>query len=282
MEGQKSKEMQQGTGIKQGCPLSPYLFIIVMTVLMHDVKSNIELKRNLIENRIPAAEFDEILYADDTILISTNPATINKYIKEIQLEGKKIGLELNYKKCEVITMGTHIANIKFYDGYPMQNKYSAKYLGAMVNDQGNPNEELKYRMADTMATWKKLDIFWREADLPIIFKLRVYDAVVKTKLLYGLESAQLNKTNIAKLDVFQLKGLRKILKMKTTYVERENSNELIYKLAWEKSIIPGKEGKNIVPLSQVYRSLKIKKLIKVIRADDKDIIKKSYTRPRNF
>ena len=88
MEGQKSKEMQQGTGIKQGCPLSPYLFIIVMTVLMHDVKSNIELKRNLIENRIPAAEFDEILYADDTILISTNPATINKYIKEIQLEGK--------------------------------------------------------------------------------------------------------------------------------------------------------------------------------------------------
>ena len=36
----------------------------------------------------------------------------------------------------------------------MQNKYSATYLGAMVNDQGNPNEELKHRMADTMATWK--------------------------------------------------------------------------------------------------------------------------------
>ena len=46
------------------------------------------LKRKLIENRIPAADFDEILYADDTILISTNPATINKYIEEIQLEGK--------------------------------------------------------------------------------------------------------------------------------------------------------------------------------------------------
>ena len=151
--------MKQGTGIKQGCPLSPYLFIIVMTALMHDVKSNIELSRNLIQNRIPSADFDDILYADDTILVSTNPATINRYIKEIQLEGLTIGLKLNYNKCEVITMGTHIANIKFYDGHPMQNKYSAKYLGAMVNDQGNPNWELKHRMADTMATWKQLDIF---------------------------------------------------------------------------------------------------------------------------
>ena len=57
---------------------------------------------------------------------------------------------------------------------------------------------------------------------------------------------------------FQLKGLRNILKIKTTYVERENSNELVYKLAWEKSKIPGKEGKSIVPLSQIYRSQKIK------------------------
>ena len=121
---------------------------------MHDVKTNIELSTNLIQNRIPSAEFDEILYADDTILISTNSATINNYIKEIQLEGLKICLKLNYKKCEVITMGTHIANIKCYDGHPMQTKYSAKHLGAMVNDQGNPNEELKHRMADTMATWK--------------------------------------------------------------------------------------------------------------------------------
>ena len=44
----------------------------------------------------------------------------------------------------------------------------------------------------------------------------------------------------------------------------------------KKSIIPGKEGKSIVPLSQIYRSQKNKtKLIKIIRAEENDIIKKS-------
>ncbi len=49
-------------------------------------------------------------------------------------------------------------------------------------------------------------------------------AVIRSKLLYGLESAQLNLAELNRLDTFQLKGLRTVLKMSTTFVDRANSN----------------------------------------------------------
>ena len=72
-------------------------------------------------------------------------------------------------------------------------------------------------MANCIAILNKLHIFWRHSNCPVHFKLQALNAVVRTKLLYGLESAQLNQTTINKLNAFHMKGLRKILHMQTTF-----------------------------------------------------------------
>ena len=48
-------------------------------------------------------------------------------------------------------------------------------------------------------------------------ELRVYDAVITTKLLYGLESASLSNTDNKRLDAFQNKGFSNILGIKHAY-----------------------------------------------------------------
>ncbi len=57
---------------------------------------------------------------------------------------------------------------------------------------------------------EKLEEFWKHTDTSLRFKLIVYDAVVRAKLIYGLESAQLNQDHKRHIDTFQRKGLRKI------------------------------------------------------------------------
>eukprot|EP00959_Pyramimonas_sp_CCMP1952_P362387 7589644-Pyramimonas_sp.AAC.1 len=103
----------------------------------------------------------------------------------------------------------------------------------MLNDKGDPVREVNKRISDCFVTWKKLGEFWKHADCSVRLKLGVYDAVVRSKLIYGLESVQVNVALKKKIDAFQLKGLRQILKLQTTYVNRANTNEFVFRRANE-------------------------------------------------
>jgi len=73
--------------------------------------------------------------------------------------------------------------------------------------------------------------FWNHHNCPADFRLQVFDAVIRSKLVYGRESVMLTKSLLAKLDTSQLKGLRTILGIKTTFVDRANTNQKVFEQA---------------------------------------------------
>ena len=95
----------------------------------------------------------------------------------------------------------------------------------------------------------------------------MYNAVVTSKLLYGLENLEATDTANNIINTFQLKGLRKILQKTTTYIDRENTNEEIYRLAnlaiSEETVSKPK----IIPLSKVLEEKKLRLLGHVLRRD---------------
>lgn len=47
----------------------------------------------------------------------------------------------------------------------------------------------------------------------------MFDAILKSKVMYGLDCIQLNTADLDKINAFQMKGLRRILKDPPTFVD---------------------------------------------------------------
>ena len=222
-----------------------------------------------------------MLYADDTICVSEDTKTMNLLLAAIEQEGLKYGLKLNKTKCETLIMnGT--ANVHFPDGTPVKQLPEVKYLGCYLNENADLTKEVKSKIADCMATLKKLDKFWLHSSCPDSFKISVQDAVIRSKLLYGLEPAELKQPELNKLDGLQLKGLRKILRLDTTFINRANSNKQVFEIANNQIKEDGYRNKQIRKFSEAYITSKLKCWQEVVSADDNNPIEEATYNPNTF
>ena len=99
--------------------------------------------------------------------------------------------------------------------------------------EGNINKEIGRRITNTMITLKNWTYSGDTATAAQNNKIIALDAVIRAKLLYGIDSAQLNEGDLKRLDLFQLKALRKILRLNTTFIDRRNTNQKVFDLANE-------------------------------------------------
>ena len=63
----------------------------------------------------------------------------------------------------------------------------------------------------------KLDLFWRKAPATLKWKLRVLDAVIHSKVLYGMETFVIPQSDYDKIDAFRVRIFRQIFNIKHSY-----------------------------------------------------------------
>ena len=185
--------------------------------------------RNICNGKIYGLVFIEILYADDTLLVMKSTRDTNLLLKEIETEPSYYHMRLNNAKCEVIAMNKS-NNVKLKDGTKLKHVKEATYLGGELTEDTNANTEIQGRISACIPLMKTLDTFWKKTNCDTKWKINVFNAVVLTKLIYGLETVQGTESQFHNLYVFQMKGLRTILGIPPTHIDRTWTNDkVLYK-----------------------------------------------------
>ena len=108
LNGEKQKAFLQRWGTRQGCPLSPLLFNIVLEVLATAIREEKEIKEIQIVNE----EVKLSLFADDMILYIENPKdSISKLLELISEFSKVVGYKIT---CTHKWFRIHRNHLHFY------------------------------------------------------------------------------------------------------------------------------------------------------------------------
>jgi len=90
-------------GVTQGCPLSPYLFILLVEILGKAIRANDSIKGISVNS----TEIKISQYADDTTLIlNGTQESLSTALDTIDNFGIRSGLRLNDKKTEALPIGS--------------------------------------------------------------------------------------------------------------------------------------------------------------------------------
>ena len=192
-----SAEHEQAAGIAQGCPLSLFLFIIVQSVMFHDIDNQIHLDPE------PAFVFiRNLLYADDTLLVSSSLTNLQRLLNAVVSEGAKYGLELNWEKTFQMAVCTP-SIVSRPDGGVIEKKRDIVYLGGLISCDGRCARELSRRIGEGHSIFKVLSKLWSHSGITLTRKVLIFNACVTSKVLYSVESVCFLKADKMRLDAFQ-------------------------------------------------------------------------------
>ena len=165
-------------GVRQGCPLSPYLFILRAELLSNRLRQTVEIKGiSLFGNEVKISQF-----VDDTNLFCANVTSVEHALNMVNRFGAISGLHLNVKKTKAIWLGKRSTN----KTKPLQLEWvnkPVKILGIYFSydeiKNNHFNFDLKIQKLQT-----KLDL-WKARNLTLFGKVLIIKSLGLSQIVYA-------------------------------------------------------------------------------------------------
>jgi len=196
LNGCLSTTFELKRGVRQGCPVSALLFLLVVEVMAQDVQQNPQIQGIQLTNSANVdIEVKITQYADDTILYLQNPHNANITLNSLSTFSTLSGLKLNKDKTEGLKFGSSRStltsdNIKWVE--------NVKCLGIMIGHNHLCNDTFNWK--EKLSKIKNVIHSWKMRDLTQIGKITVIKSLIVSKLNFTLMNVDIIHDYIHKLD----------------------------------------------------------------------------------
>ena len=151
--GQLSNSFQVRTGVRQGCLLSPFLFLLAIDWIM---KKSTKEKRNGIQWTL-LKQLDDLDFADDLALLSHNYQQMQEKTNLVSTTAMDIGLNINKDKSKILKINSSSMNVVTLNGSQLEEVQSFTYLGSIVDQPGGTDADVKSRIGKARVAFKLLN-----------------------------------------------------------------------------------------------------------------------------
>ena len=184
-------------GVRQGCPLSPYLFVLSVEVLAKAIRKDRNIKGILVNQR----ELKISQYADDaTLILDGSKDSLSASLNILDKFSEISGLRLNNKKTEALWIGVNSGSDNIY--FPERNfkwqKRKVKALGVWLSIDPEITDTLNYQ-EKLEKVWNILSC-WKYRRLTLIGKIKVIKSLVASQLVYVLAPLHTNENFIKEVN----------------------------------------------------------------------------------
>ena len=204
--GQLSESFEVKTGVRQGCLLSPFLFLLVIDWIM---KTTTEGRNNGIQWTL-TTQLDDLDFADDLALLSHNHRQMQEKTSQLETTSARTGLKINKKKTEVMRINATVNAPITVNGEPVKEVESFVYLGSVIDKQGGTDRDVAARIGKARGAFVTLKNIWAAKEINLKTKIRIFNSNVKTVLLYGCETWRTTKKMLQRIQTFINSCLRRI------------------------------------------------------------------------
>lgn len=165
-------------GVRQGCCVSPLLFIIAVELMAIMVRCNSSIKGVTVDK----AEYKISQFADDATCFVSTPASATAVLETLKLFETFSGLQINPEKSAVLLIGPHTDTPSSVAGLKSEDK--AKILGVWFSNCRNHTDHYEWNFKQQIQKMKNTCQSWANRTLSYKGKGTVLNVLVISLLQY--------------------------------------------------------------------------------------------------